>query len=625
MRVVLLLLVAAVLAPFAARAQVVPDPAPEETEAAGSDAARFRLAEAYLRGGQYDRAIGLLEDLYAAQPTTLLYYQKLLDAYRAQKRYDDALRLLDTRLAGRSDPTLLADRASLLYLQGDEQAAFQAWDAVIALQPDDPGVYQVVYASMLEHRLFSNAIGVLEQARDRIESDELFTFDLAYLYSLDGRHKDAAALYADLVERDPRQLGFVKSRLARFTETGEAVGPTLEVVEARVRRAPLDRALREWLAWLHMEKGDYDAALASVRAIDRMEREQGQTLFVFAQAAVDAGAYAPALEAYGEVLTRYPDAPTAPEALYGLGRLHEAWARETGERVPDAGPGAEPGHYAQALGHYERFATAHPLHPLLPDVQRRIGRLYLDVFHDPAKAEPLLRQVAQNYAGSAAGEEAAYDLGRAAVLRGDLSDADLAFAQLEETLRVGDLAERTRYERALLHLYRGEFESAKTLVEILNDNTSTDTANDAIGLTVLLIENGGPDSLSTPLQRYARALLLVRQRHHAAALDTLDALLRDFPRHNLADETTFLRAQALREVGRTDEAAALLDGFGAQFPISYLADRSLLELADIQEHDLHDGAAALETLTRLLATYPGSLLLPDVRRRVRHLRGDVES
>ncbi len=608
-----------VLPTFPAFAQ---QPVPSEAEQAPDDeAARFRLAEAYLRGGQFDRAVRLLEDLYAAEPASFLYYQKLSEVYRALKRYDDAITLLDARAAGTADPALLAERGSLFYLKGDENTAFEVWDGILALRPEDPGVYQTVYGAMLQHRLFSRAIGVLEQARTRIKSDELFSYDLAYLYSLDGQHGKAAGMYAALIERDPRQLGFVRSRLARFTENGEATAPTIEVAEARVRRAPLNRALREWLAWLYLEAGDYAKALDANRAIDRMEREQGQVLFTFAQAAADAGEFVPAQEAYREILERYPDAPTAPEALYGLARMHAAWAEESGERV-SSNAAADASHYQKALDTYRSFAERYPLHPLLPDVQRRIGRLELDVFHDPDAAEPLLRGVAERYANTPAGEEAAFDLGRAAILRGDLDAATIAFSTLEERLRVGDLAERTRYERALLHVYRGEFDAAQTLVEILNDNTSTDTANDAIGLTVLLIENRGPDSLSTPLQRYARAQLLLRQRHTAAALDTLDAILTAYPQHNLADEATFLRAEALAQAGRAAEAAALLEAFPTRFPQSYLADRSLLTLATIQEHDLDDSDAALVTLTRLLTDYPGSLLLPEARQRIRHLRGD---
>ncbi len=592
-------------------------PARAQTADTTSANARFRLAETYLRGGQPDRAALVLEDLYA-ENASLLVYQKLSEAYQALKRYDDALALLDRRRAGADDPALLTERAGLLYLKGDENAAFAQWQAVIDARPDDPGVYQQVYTAMLEYRLFERAIGVLEGARARLKNPDLFTYDLAYLYSLDGRHDSAAELYADLVARDPGRLAFVRSRLARFTETGEATDATIAVAERRARREPLNRAFREWLVWLYVEKGDYAAALDAVRAIDRMGREEGGVLYGFARSAADAGAFAPALEAYTEILTRYPDAPAAAEALYGLGRLHESWG--AGERRPDRADASA--HTVQALDAYRRFARQYPNHPAVPDVQRRTGRLELDVFHDAAAAEPLLREVATRYAQTEAGEEAAYDLGRAALMRGDLDAALIAFSALEEKLRVGDLAERARYERALIDVYRGDFDAAQTLVDILNDNTSTDTANDAIELTVLLIENRGPDSLSTPLRHYARARLLLRQHHAAAALDTLDALLAAFPGHNIADEATMLRAQALREAGRVDEAAAALAAFAGQFPQSYLADRSLLELADIEEYDRRDPAAALATLTRLLTDYPGSLFTADVRQRVRRLRGD---
>ena len=156
----------------------------------------------------------------------------------------------------------------------------------------------------------------------------------------------------------------------------------------------------------------------------------------------------------------------------------------------------------------------------------------------------------------------------------------------------------------------------------LDENTSTDVANDAIALKVLLLENPGPDSLSTPLRTYGHASLMLRQRRTNEVVQAMDDLLHQYAAHPLADEARFLRAQALRDAGRTEEALAAFGEIPLLHPESPMADVSLLQYGEIQEQDLNDIDGALKTYTQILTLYPGSLLVPDVRLRIRALRGD---
>ncbi len=588
--------------------------------------ARFQLADTYLRGGLYDRAITLFEDLYAHSPETYAFFDKLKEAYENVKRYDDAVALVDARLAQHDgDPTaLMTEKARLLYLKGDEQAAFDLWEAALDGSGALENTYRLVYSSMLQVRLLDRAIAVLERGRRALGQPTLYQPDLAYLYSLMGRHEQAMDEYLGLLALNERQLSYVRNRLNRTLEQEGALEASIAAAERGVRKAPLNRSYRELLAWLYMEARQYAKALDAYRAIDRLEKENGRVLFDFAQRAAAAAAYDVALEAFDEVLNRYPDAPVAAEAQFGLAVMHELWAEKTRERLfDDRGARLTAPHYDAALAAYRSFLQRYENHAYYPEALRRIGRLQQDVFFNLGEADATLNEVAQRYPNSQAALQARFDLGRIALVRGSLEEARLIFGRLVEQLRLGELAEQARYEQALIHFYRGEFDAARTLVSALDENTSTDVANDAIELKVLLVENKGPDSLNTPLRRYAEAALLHRQRHETAVVERMDALLRDFGQHPIADDARFLRATALREAGDARQALAAFGEIPLIHPQSYLVDRSLFQAAEIQEQDLQDKEAALATYTRLLTEYPGSLLVPEVRLRIRTLRGDT--
>ena len=585
---------------------------------------RYQLADSYLRAGQFDRAITLLQDLYLDSPGTYVFYEKLKEAYESVKRYDDAVALVDDRFSRDGSPVVLtSEKARLLFLKGDESLAYSTWEDAIQIAPNQINTYRAVYQSLSKVRLFERSVQVLEEARNTLQSNDHFQVDLAWLYGLIGEHGKSMREYIGILEKNDRQLSYVRSRLGRFIEQEGVISEGLPIVEEAVRSDPLNRSFRELLGWLYLEAKRYEDAFDVYRAIDRLERESGNVLFTFAQQVADAGAYAVASGAFAEILERYPDSPAAPEAQLGLGRMHEQHAKDLGEKSHDESGNRIPSPlFDSALEAYKVFLQRYPTHSAYPEVLQSIGRLQRDVFYALGDAESTLREVIENYPSSPAFQQANFDLGHIAIMRGELTKARVIFSRLEEELRIGELAERARYELALIHFYQGEFDAALTLAMVMNENTSTDVANDAIELKVLLFENKGPDSLSTPLRLYARASLSARQRIHNQSIAMLDSLMLQYGNHPLLDDARYLKANILRDIGKTEDALGIFLEFPLIHPESFLVDRSLIAAAEIYEFEMGDENLAIETYNRLLTEYSGSLLATKARERIRILRGD---
>ena len=600
--------------------------APQITGADSVQAARFQLAESLVRAAQFERAIILLEDLFAASPEAEELYALLKNTYEAVKRYDDALALLEGALEGANGlqaETLLSEKARLLYLSGDEQGAFTLWESALDRAADQQHAYLTIYNSLMQVRLLDRAINTLTRGREDTRQPALFQAELAYLYSLVGQHELAMEEYLGLLDSNERQLNYVRNRLNRSLEQEGALEASIAATERRAAEAPLSRSLGDLLAWLYMEAGEFRKAFAQYQRVDRLGDEQGRAVFDFAKKAADAAAYGIALEAFSHVLTNHPETPVAEDAQLGLAEMHKLRAETTSEQLFDDGGHRLPApHYEAALEGYRIFLQRYPENPRVAEVLRRIGHLQQDVFYSLGEAGATLSEVALRYPNSEAAHRARFDLGRIALARGQLEEARVIFSSLAETLQLGDLAEQAQYEEALIHFYRGEFEDAAALLSILDENTSTDVANDAIDLRLLLFQNPGSDSSNAPLKAYATASLLLRQRRMAETVDAVDDILRRWGRHPVADEARFLRAQALREARRAEDALLAFGELPLIHPESPLADRSLFHYADILEQDLDDRSAALEAYTDFLARYPGSLLAPEARLRIRALRGE---
>ena len=602
-------------------------PVPREAAAQQPDSAsvaRFQLAESFLRSGQFDRAINILEQLYETQPRTFVFFSRLKQAYESTKRYEDAIRLLDEQIAREPLPvTHMADRGRLRYLQGDEEGAMADLQRAIDIAPDRPSSYAATYQILVQLRLFEQAVDFMETGRTELQDDALFRRELGYLYGLLGDHGRAMQEYVGLLAGDERQLGVVRSRITRTGLSDAVVEQSIPVVEKAVRSTPLNRSYRELLAWLYEEAGDYSKALDVNRAIDRLEGEQGRVLFTFAARAVNADAFEAARDAYHIILDRYPDSVIAPEAARGIGQLHVEWAEALGERPLTAeGEPATTVHYDAALQAYMSFAEAHPNHGLYPFVMLDMARIQQNVFVELNQAHTLYSEIVRRFPNHPAANDARFELGQIDITRDRLVEARLIFQRLEDDLRIGEQAELARLQIALVHFYSGEFEAAMTILEAMEENTSTDVANDAIELKVLLFENKGPDSLDTPLRRFAEASLRFRQRRLAESDTLLQQLARDAGMHPLNDDADFLRARIEMARGNYEDAVALLGEIPLKYPNSYLSDRSLYEAARVFEEHLANPDRALELYTRLMTEFPGSLLVSQARSRIRELRGD---
>ncbi len=589
-------------------------------EVDSSEVGRFQLAESLLQAGQFDRAIPMLEDLLASSPGTHVFYERLRQAYEEVKRYNEAIALVERQMARASSPEVfLVEKGRLQFLAGMETEARETWDSVVARQPTSPSVYLMVYRSLLQVRLFDIAIEVLEDGRQRIGNPDLFQTDLAQLYALTSRLDQAVEEYLGLLQNNPGQLSFVKSRLGPYMTDSSSIASAVPPVESAVARDPLNRSYRELLTMLYVELERYEDAYQVVQAVDRLEQEEGSMLFAFAQTAADGGAWNVGVNAFEEVLKRYPASPASPDALRGLGLLQEKWAQEFLSRLE---PDSSRAHYSAALATYERFMIDYPQHAHVPDVLTRMGRLQQEFLGDLESAERILSEVTARYPGTRAADEAAYALGQLAVMTDRLTDARIRFTRIVTRLRTGDLADSSRLELARLHFYQGQFDAAVALAEAMQENSFSDVSNDAIGLKVLINESRGPDSLNTALRRYARSQLEIRQRNTEQAVLTLNFLIDEFGDHPIVDDARFLRADVLAELGRTNDAMQAYLEIPLMHPMSFFGDRSLFRAAALARDQQGDTDRSIELFERVLSEYPRSLLVQDARTAIRLLRGE---
>jgi TolA-binding protein len=213
-------------------------------------------------------------------------------------------------------------------------------------------------------------------------------------------------------------------------------------------------------------------------------------------------------------------------------------------------------------------------------------------------------------------------LGDIYVFEGLIWDASLLFSQVVLDFKDDPLGHEAKFRNARVSYYGGDFNWAQSQLDALKASTSKLISNDAIDLSLLITDNFNLDTVTAPMEMFARADLLRMQRKFDDARSTLDTLAEAFPGHVLEDEMLMMSADMFLEEGRLDTAMALYQDVVDLHFDDITGDDALWKLADLTHHELNDVQTAQTLYEKLLFDFPGSLHAVEARRRFRALRGD---
>ena len=251
------------------------------------------------------------------------------------------------------------------------------------------------------------------------------------------------------------------------------------------------------------------------------------------------------------------------------------------------------------------------------------------------------------------------ELGDIFLIRNEPWEATLLFSQVEKMQKDSPLGYEAKLRNAKLSYFKGEFSLAEEHLDILEQATSREIANDALDLSLKISENTMADTLGLALRVYAAAELLLYQNKEKEALQLLgliksptgkarvhkstplpgllnamqfqktelsDSILiqsnSELLIKSITDDVYWLESGIRRRLGEFEKAVDLLKKIVEEYPMDILADDAFFTRAEILEQDLRDKEAAQELYRQFLIQFPGSVYSAEARKRYRQLRGD---
>lgn len=509
----------------------------------------FMMANQLFRQGEFEEAYKIFDRLLEENPDSYPIFDRTVTSLINLKRYDEAVGLSEERLRGNYNDVVAAARLGELYhISGDTASAFQVWDKTLEANPRSLQAYRHVANTMNERRLYKKANRIYLKARQEHNQPNLFGHEIANNWLVTGNYEGAIREYLTLIASN-RDFSFqVQRQLMRFDEPYLFDVAILET-EDKIREYRDDSreaaSFREFLIWLYMERGLYRRALAVARNLESSSEETRYAVFELGDRLRTHHEFELAESAYS-YYSEMEQHPMQARSMEQMARVYMSWAAYLENNNLDYGDQAG-SLYEKASETLRDLTENHPRYDRRGDALILQAELALDHIKDVEKAVRFHNKLKELPQRENLKPLIDYLEGRIHLFNNDFNMARLAFTQSNRAVRIGNLADKTRYYLALTDFYSGDYDFSQIQLRALERQNTSFFANNALQLRLWIQEGVNPDSTTTELDSFSKAQFYYHiTGRKDKALEKLSPLLDESQNHPLNGEAVLLASSIIR-------------------------------------------------------------------------------
>jgi tetratricopeptide (TPR) repeat protein len=568
---------------------------------------QLRQAQSYQRINKHENAIRILRVLYASNTGEVQYYQELLESYLQLNMLEDALQLIEQQKASvPPHPRYDIDYGHVLLKGGEKEEALRVWEKIIKTYSSDVGIYTMIASVMASNRMYDEAVEIYKRAYQNHPDKFYLLKTLSDFYQVRMQYYQALEYSLEYLRKAPKNYQTVIRQVLSFNlEEPAQVDSLYQLLLKESRKYPDVKELQLVTAKFFQKYQRFDEALQIYRKLED-EKTQGRYFIEYARAVKADSLYHLALNAYQEIINRYPNSKYLLAAYLGAARSNLEIAREKNDAV-----------YArQAVEMIQKVQEQYPTHPDVAELSLLEGDIYRQFFFDVDRATEIYLGVAKKYNKDVEIRERAYvNAGESYILRGDLEKASSILNQVTAS---GEQA-RALYFLAKIAFYRGNYDEAQEHLNriIQMEGLSGKTTNDALELISLLsFAQSAPEALKF----YTEADLLLFQQKKSEAVNKLHSALKKPAPPNFRSKMIFEAAHLSADLGEFAEALDYCNEVLQDEQMLLYADEALFMMANIVDYRLNDYTRAFSLYDRLLAEFPESQFAIPARERLKEIR-----
>jgi len=318
----------------------------------------------------------------------------------------------------------------------------------------------------------------------------------------------------------------------------------------QIQARPNEPVFPSFLAWIYMQKRDFEGALVQYKALDLLDNSGGTRVYQLGEFAVNNGLNKVAIQSFDFIIQSFPASQYRFLAQQKLIQLRE-------EVVKNTYPIQEK-EVRELIQEYNNLAMNQYLNAY--DLTMKVAELYGKSLNKPDSAIFILEQSfkirrwplnLQN--------KAKIMLGDMYILKDEPWEASLLYGQVEKDEAESLIGYEAKLKNAKVFYFKGEFELCQEQLDVLKQSTSRDISNDAIELGLLLQDLLAEDTTGFFLSKFADIDLLIFQGNYAASIDQIEKLTFTISNPVVLEKLKFRLYQNFTATRQFDKALDQLD------------------------------------------------------------------
>jgi tetratricopeptide (TPR) repeat protein len=573
------------------------------------------LARQFLQNGEFAKAAEYYEGLFKQNPAE--YYDDYLDILVQLKDFEKAEKVIKTLYKNSgNNPVYLLDLGDLYLKQNKDADAEKQFNKTIKELKQDRYVIGQIAMKFIQLKQLDFAQRTYEKGKELLKDKNAYNLEIAHLFFLKNDLTGMINAYLNEAPYQANNLTLIENGLQKAMTDEKSKDALEKELLKRTQSAKNDFVYQDLLVWLYMQRNDFDGAILQAKSLDLLRGEDGENVLRIAKTAAIQKDFDAAIKGYQYVIdkgARFPWFVNANLEIINVKR----------DKIVNS-PNYTKTQLLSLKQSYQDFIKSYNSEYTAINATLELAQLEALYLHEIDTAITMLTPITEN-------NRVAKDLlAKAKLYLGDFYLIDeqpweslLLYTQVEKAEKGNPLGEEAKFRNAKLAYYKGDFEWAQTQLKIIKASTTELISNDAIDLSVFILDNLNTDDTDFALLKFSKADLLRYQNKLADAEDTLNDILKNYPSTALQDDILYLKYKIEKDKQQYDKAASYLQKIVDEYGTDILADNALFYLGDLYQMYLKDDEKAKAYYEKIILDYKDSTFSIEARKRYRKLRGDI--
>ena len=574
-----------------------------------------KLAYQYYVNGEYDKAISIYEELNKER-FSVAYYVPYFGSLLKKEQYVQAEKL--AKKVAKIYPSSLNYQLEVGIVQqksGNTRKSERTFKKIFENLTGQQSQAINLANTFSRYDMYGDALRVYVLS-EKLNPKSNFGTQKAQLYAHLGNVDLMILEYLNELKRNPKQKSIVFARVQLFLNNdGIKSENNYQLVKQQllpfVRQEQGRSEFSELLIWLFMQNAQYEMAFRQAKSLDKRTDADGEEVFDLAEIFLDKEYYDLAIKAYEYVIQKgknnflFIDANinklyTKTKSFNSKNQVVNSLDDEYRSLITELG---ESRNTVLLLSNYAHFKAFY-LHDLLA-----AETILLSAMQVPGIDMYDLAECKLEYAD-------------VQLLLGNIWESLLYYSQVEKDFKENPIGHQAKLRRAKIAYYQGDFNWAQAQLGTLKASTSKLIANDAMDLSLLIIDNLNLDTSTIAMQAFATADLLFYQQKYEKAIVKYDSVISIFPGHTLSDEIYMRKAEIYMQLNNTEMVLKMYNKIATDWNYDILADDALYKMAKLYDNTLSNPEKAMQLYEKILLEHSSSIFVAEARKRFRILRGD---